>query len=70
MELALIICCTDVAVPPCRTACQVTDLDVDAVRAGLTTRVLVDLTAAVGAESAAEALGEMRAAGVALIGGP
>ena len=42
----------------------------DAVRAGLTTRVLVDLTAAVGAESAAEALGEMRAAGVALIGGP
>jgi nicotinamidase/pyrazinamidase len=41
----------------------------DAVRAGLTTRVLLDLTAAVGADSAAEALAEMRSAGIELIGG-
>ena len=42
----------------------------DAARAGLTTRVLVDLTAAVAADSAAEALAEMRTAGVELVGGP
>ncbi len=42
----------------------------DAARAGLTTRVLLDLTAGVGAESVAAALGEMRAAGVDLVGGP
>ena len=41
----------------------------DAARAGLTTRVLVDLTAAVAAESANEALREMRTAGVDLVGG-
>ena len=41
----------------------------DAARAGLTTRVLVDLTAAVAADSAATALEEMRAAGVELVGG-
>ncbi len=41
----------------------------DAVRAGLTTRVLVGLTAAVAAESVQEALGEMRTAGVELVGG-
>jgi nicotinamidase/pyrazinamidase len=39
----------------------------DAARAGLTTRVLVDLTAAVAEDSAAEALAEMRAAGVELV---
>ncbi|MGO9043696.1 MAG: pyrazinamidase PncA [Mycobacterium sp.] len=42
----------------------------DAARAGLTTRVLVDLTAAVAEESAAEALGQMRTAGVELVGAP
>ncbi|MGB8387408.1 pyrazinamidase PncA [Mycobacterium sp.] len=42
----------------------------DAVRAGLATRVLVELTAAVAADSAAEALAEMRTAGVELVGGP
>jgi nicotinamidase/pyrazinamidase len=41
----------------------------DAARAGLTTRVLVDLTAAVAADSAAVALAEMRTAGVELIEG-
>ena len=39
----------------------------DAARAGLTTRVLVDLTAAVAADSAAAALGEMRTAGIELV---
>lgn len=42
----------------------------DAVRAGLTTRVLVDLTAAAAPDSAAEALAEMRSAGIELVGGP
>jgi len=42
----------------------------DAVRAGLTTRVLLDLTAAVAPESAAEALAEMRTGGIELVGGP
>ena len=42
----------------------------DAARAGLTTRVLVDLTAAVAADSAAEALAEMRSLGIELVGGP
>lgn len=41
----------------------------DAARAGLATRVLTDLTASVGAASAAEALAEMRSAGIELIGG-
>ncbi len=39
----------------------------DAARSGLTTRVLVDLTAAVAPSSAAEALAQMRSAGVELI---
>ena len=39
----------------------------DAARAGLTTRVLVDLTAAVAPDSAAQALGEMRTAGIELV---
>jgi nicotinamidase/pyrazinamidase len=39
----------------------------DAARAGLTTRVVVDLTAAVAADSAAKALGEMRTAGIELV---
>jgi nicotinamidase/pyrazinamidase len=39
----------------------------DAVRAGLATRVLVDLTAAVAAGSAERALAEMRAAGIELV---
>ena len=39
----------------------------DAVRAGLTTRVLVNLTAAVSPDSAAAALAELRAAGVELV---
>jgi nicotinamidase/pyrazinamidase len=39
----------------------------DAARAGLTTRVLVDLTAGVAADSAAEALAEMRAAGIEVV---
>jgi nicotinamidase/pyrazinamidase len=38
-----------------------------AARAGLATRVLVDLTAAVAAGSAAEALAEMRTAGIELV---
>ena len=42
----------------------------DAVRAGLATRVLLDLTAAMAADSAAAALAEMRTAGVELVGGP
>lgn len=46
----------------CRTA-------EDAARAGLTTRVLVDLTASVAPDSAATAAREMRAAGVELVGG-
>jgi nicotinamidase/pyrazinamidase len=41
----------------------------DAVRAGLATRVLVDLTAAVTPESGAAALAEMRTAGVELVEG-
>ncbi len=40
----------------------------DAVRAGLTTRVLVDLTAAVSPDSAEAALAEMRTAGIVLVG--
>jgi len=40
----------------------------DAARAGLTTRVLVDLTAGVSADTTEKALAEMRAAGVALNG--
>jgi nicotinamidase/pyrazinamidase len=42
----------------------------DAARAGLKTRVLVDLTAAVAEDSAAAALAEMRTAGIELVGGP
>lgn len=42
----------------------------DAARAGLSTRVLVNLTAAVSPDSAAEALKQMRAAGVELVGAP
>ncbi len=42
----------------------------DAARAGLSTRVLVDLTAAVAQDSAADALTEMRTAGIELVGGP
>jgi len=41
----------------------------DAARAGLTTRVLVDLTAAVAVDSAAAALEGMRTAGIELVGG-
>jgi nicotinamidase/pyrazinamidase len=41
----------------------------DAARAGLTTRVLVDLTAAVAVDSVAVALEEMRTAGIELVGG-
>jgi nicotinamidase/pyrazinamidase len=41
----------------------------DAVRAGLTTRVLVDLTAAVAPDSAAAALAEMRSASIELVEG-
>jgi nicotinamidase/pyrazinamidase len=41
----------------------------DAVAAGLTTRVLLDLTAAVAEDSAAVARAEMRAARIAVIGG-
>jgi nicotinamidase/pyrazinamidase len=39
----------------------------DAARAGLTTRVLVDLTAALAPDSAAAALAEMRSANIALV---
>ncbi len=42
----------------------------DAARAGLATRVLLGLSAAVAADSAAEALAEMQAAGVELVGAP
>lgn len=42
----------------------------DAARAGLATRVLVGLTAPGAADSAAEALAEMRSAGIELIGAP
>lgn len=42
----------------------------DAVTAGLSTRVLVDLTAAAAVDSAAESLAEMRSAGIELVGGP
>jgi nicotinamidase/pyrazinamidase len=42
----------------------------DAARAGLTTRVLLDLTAAVAADSAAAALAEMLSLGIELVGGP
>jgi nicotinamidase/pyrazinamidase len=42
----------------------------DAARAGLSTRVLVDLTAAVAADSGAEALAQMRTLGIELVGGP
>jgi nicotinamidase/pyrazinamidase len=41
----------------------------DAAAAGLVTRVLVDLTAAAAADSADEALAEMRSAGIELVGG-
>lgn len=41
----------------------------DAARSGLTTRVLVDLTAAAAADSAAAALAEMEAVGIELVGG-
>jgi nicotinamidase/pyrazinamidase len=41
----------------------------DAAAAGLATRVLVDLTAAAAADSADEALAEMRSAGIELVGG-
>ncbi|MEU3568147.1 isochorismatase family protein [Kitasatospora sp. NPDC036755] len=42
----------------------------DAARAGFTTRVLLDLTAGVAAETTAAALAELRAAGVELVGEP
>lgn len=42
----------------------------DAARAGLRTRVLMNLTAAVAADSAARAAQEMRTAGVELVGAP
>ncbi|WP_082947807.1 pyrazinamidase PncA [Mycobacterium sp. E2479] len=42
----------------------------DAAAAGLATRVLVDLTAAAAVDSAAEALTEMRSAGIELVGRP
>ncbi|MGW2374637.1 isochorismatase family protein [Kitasatospora sp. NPDC001683] len=42
----------------------------DAVRAGFTTRVLLDLTAGVAPETTAAALEELRAAGVELVGEP
>ena len=41
----------------------------DAAAAGLTTRVLLDLTAAV-RDSAAEAVAEMRSVGIEMVGGP
>ena len=41
----------------------------DAARAGLTTRVLLDLTAGVSADSVDQALSEMRTASIELIGG-
>ncbi len=42
----------------------------DAVRAGFTTRVLLDLTAGVSPRTTAAALEELRAAGVTLLGTP
>ncbi|GAA2986831.1 isochorismatase family protein [Kitasatospora sp. NPDC006786] len=42
----------------------------DAARAGFSTRVLLDLTAGVAAETTAAALAELRAAGVELVGTP
>ncbi|MBD0691706.1 isochorismatase family protein [Streptomyces sp. CBMA123] len=42
----------------------------DAARAGFATRVLLDLTAGVSAETTAAALEELRAAGVELVGAP
>ena len=42
----------------------------DAARAGLTTRVLVDLTAGVAPDSAAKAWAEMRTAGIELVEAP
>jgi nicotinamidase/pyrazinamidase len=42
----------------------------DAVRHGFATRVLLDLTASVAPDSAAEAIGEFRAADVDLTGTP
>ncbi|MQS12423.1 isochorismatase family protein [Streptomyces kaniharaensis] len=42
----------------------------DAARAGFTTRVLLDLTAGVAADTTAAALEELRAAGVELVGTP
>ncbi|BBX61821.1 bifunctional pyrazinamidase/nicotinamidase [Mycobacterium saskatchewanense] len=42
----------------------------DAARAGLATRVLMNLTAPVAADSAARTADELRAAGVELVGGP
>ncbi|SOB83913.1 isochorismatase family protein [Streptomyces sp. 1331.2] len=42
----------------------------DAARAGFTTRVLLDLTAGVAAETTSAALEELRAAGVELVGTP
>ncbi|MEE3754289.1 pyrazinamidase PncA [Mycobacterium intracellulare] len=41
----------------------------DAARSGLTTRVLVDLTAAAAADSGAAALAEMESVGIELVGG-
>ena len=40
----------------------------DAVVAGFTTRVLLDLTAGVAPETSAKAVGDMRAAGVDVVG--
>jgi nicotinamidase/pyrazinamidase len=45
------------------------DTATDAARAGLKTRVLVDLTAGVSPESTAKALDDLRASGVELVGG-
>ena len=42
----------------------------DAVRSGLGTRVLLDLTAGVAADSTAEAMAELRRAGVELVQAP
>lgn len=42
----------------------------DAVAAGLTTRVLLDLTAAAAADSAAQAVADMRSVGIELVGDP
>jgi nicotinamidase/pyrazinamidase len=45
------------------------DTATDAARAGLKTRVLVDLTAGVSPESTAKALDDLRASGIELVGG-